>query len=106
VLAGQILWVVFPLPSRGRALGQRGHWSWAVLGLYQCGVPLLERWSQHLWSCVLWQVGVLVSNGMELGARLNLFSMVCAGHHNTKDILLLAEGQDTVEAGAAREVHR
>jgi len=29
-------------------LGQRGHWSWAVLGLCQCGVPLLERWSQYL----------------------------------------------------------
>jgi len=42
----------------------------------------------------------LVGNGMELGAGLNPFSVVCAGHHNTKDVLVLAERQATVEAGA------
>jgi len=42
----------------------------------------------------------LVGNGMELGARLNPFSVVCSGHHSTKDVLVLAERQATVEAGA------
>jgi len=42
----------------------------------------------------------LVGNGMELGAILNPFSVVCSGHHNTKDVLVLAERQATVEAGA------
>jgi len=37
---------------------------------------------------------------MELGAGLNPFSVVCAGHHNSKDVLVLAERQATVEAGA------
>jgi len=43
----------------------------------------------------------LVGNGMELGAGLNPFSVICSRHHNTKDILLLAKRQATVEAGAA-----
>ena len=37
---------------------------------------------------------------MELGAGLNPFSVVRSGHHNTKDVLVLAERQATVEAGA------
>jgi len=42
----------------------------------------------------------LVGNGMELGAGLNPFSVVCSGHHNTKDILVLAKRQATVQVGA------
>jgi len=42
----------------------------------------------------------LVGNGMELGAGLNPFSVVCSGHHNTKDVLVLAKRQATVKAGA------
>ena len=38
---------------------------------------------------------------MELGLGHNPFSVVCSGHHNTKDILLLAERQAVVEGGAA-----
>jgi len=37
---------------------------------------------------------------MELGAGLNPFSVVCSGHHNTKDVLVLAERQAIVKAGA------
>jgi len=42
----------------------------------------------------------LVGNGMELGAGLNPFSVICSGHHNSKDVLVLAERQATVEARA------
>jgi len=42
----------------------------------------------------------LVGNGMELRAGLNPFSVICSGHHNTKDVLVLAKRQATVEAGA------
>jgi len=42
----------------------------------------------------------LVGNGMELGAGLNPFSVICSGRHNTKDILVLAKRQATVEARA------
>jgi len=37
---------------------------------------------------------------MELGAGLNPFSVVCSGHHNTKDVLVLAKRQATVDVGA------
>jgi len=52
------------------------------------------------WMLDIFRQHDLVGNGMELGAGLNPFSMVCAGHHNTKDVLMLAEGQAMVEAGA------
>jgi len=42
----------------------------------------------------------LVGNGIELGTGLNPFSVVCAGHHNAKDALVLAKRQATVKAGA------
>jgi len=43
----------------------------------------------------------LVGNGMEVGAGLNPFLVVCSGHHNTKDVLVLAKRQATVKAGAS-----
>jgi len=52
------------------------------------------------WMLDIFRQHELVGNGMELGAGLNPFSVVCSGHHNTKDILLLAKRQATVEAGA------
>ena len=52
-----------------------------------------------------WMLGIFcqhdqLGNGMELGAGLNPFSVTCSGHHNTKDALMPAERQATVEAGA------
>jgi len=52
------------------------------------------------WMLDIFRQHDLVGNGMELGAGLNPFSVVCSGHHNTKDVLVLAERQATVEAGA------
>jgi len=37
---------------------------------------------------------------MELGTGLNPFSVICSGHHNTKDVLVLAKRQATVKARA------
>ena len=53
------------------------------------------------WTLNLFRQHDLVGNGIELGAGLNPFSVICAGHHNTKDALLLAKRQAAVEAGAA-----
>jgi len=52
------------------------------------------------WMLVIFCQHDLVGNGMELGAGLNPFSVVCSGHHNIKDVLVLAKTQATVEAGA------
>jgi len=52
------------------------------------------------WMLDIFRQHDLVGNGMELGARLNPFSVICSGHHNTKDVLVLAKRQATVEAGA------
>jgi hypothetical protein len=43
----------------------------------------------------------LIGNSMELGEGLNPFSVICHGHPNTKDILMLADQQSMVEAGSS-----
>jgi len=52
------------------------------------------------WMLDIFRQHDLVGNGMELGSGLNPFSVVCSGHHNTKEVLVLAERQATVQAGA------
>ena len=43
----------------------------------------------------------LLGNSFELGEGLNPFSIICVGHPNTKDVLLLAERQASVENGSS-----
>src|SRR5512146_925852 len=43
----------------------------------------------------------LLGNSFELGEGLNPFSIICVGHPNTKDVLLLAERQSAVENGSS-----
>lgn len=43
----------------------------------------------------------LIPSGMELGGGLNPFSIICAGHYNTKEVIELAERQALVEAGTS-----
>ena len=38
---------------------------------------------------------------MELGEGINPFSAICLGHPNTKDVLLLADRQASVESGGS-----
>ena len=52
------------------------------------------------WMLDIFRQHDAVGNGMELCAGLNPFSVACSGHHSTKDVLVLAERQATVEAGA------
>jgi len=52
------------------------------------------------WMLDIFRQHELVGNGMELGTGLNPFAVICSGHHNNNDILLLAKWQATVEAGA------
>jgi hypothetical protein len=43
----------------------------------------------------------VIGNSIELGDGANPFSIVCQGHHNTKDVLVLSDKLSTVESGGA-----
>lgn len=57
--------------------------------LPKCTILLLTLFRSH----------DLVGNSIELGDGLNPFSIVCQGHPNTKDALVLADRMATVESG-------
>lgn len=76
------------------------------LALYAASQDLAQINETNLPKCTpyllnLFRSHELIGNSIELGDGANPFSVVCQGHHNTKDVLVLADKLTTVESGGA-----
>ena len=76
------------------------------LALYAAAQDLEQINETNLPKCTpyllnLFRAHEVIGNTLELGDGANPFSIVCQGHHNTKDVLVLAEKLSTVESGGS-----